>query len=130
MDGWLIAEIVVAGLVFAGFYQFAEHSAAIINAFPDDVFAILIVLGAGCLFVIRKYMRFSFGLIEILIGAAAIWNVAETAPLVIDTATRTQFLLQVAVGAYFIVRGLDNLDQSGRFKILGKARVSGSGAEG
>src|SRR5579862_3741529 len=107
MDGRLIVEIIVAGLVIAGFHQFAENSAEIINAFPDDVFAILIVLGAGCLFVIRKYMRFSFGLIEILIGSDAVWNVAETAPLVIDKATRTQFLLQVAVGAYFIVRGLD-----------------------
>ena len=123
MDGKLIAEIVVAGLIFAGFHQFGEHSSEIIHAFPDDIFAILIVLGAGGLFVIRKYMRFSFGLIEILIGTDAIWNIADTAPMVVDITTRTQFLLQVAVAAYFIVRGLDNLDQSGRFNLLRKARA-------
>jgi hypothetical protein len=123
MDSKLILEIVVAGLVFAGFHQFAEHSGGIITAFPNDLFAILILLGAVALFLIRKYLRFSFGLIEILIGADAIWNVAETAPLVTDTITRTQFLLQVAGGVYFIVRGLDNIDQSGRFHFLRKARA-------
>jgi hypothetical protein len=123
MDGKLIAEIIVAGLVFAGFHQFAEHSGGIISAVPNDLVAILILLGAGGLFAIRKYLRFGFGLIELLIGVDAIWNVAESAPLVTDGITRTQFLLQVAGGVYFIVRGLDNIDQSGRFTLGRKARA-------
>jgi hypothetical protein len=40
---------------------------------------------------------------------------------VIDAATRTQFVVQVAAGIYFIIRGLDNLDQSGAVARLRKA---------
>ena len=121
MDRKLIVEIAVAVLVFALFHQFAEHSAGIIAASPNDIIAIAIVLGAIGLFAIRKYLRCAFGLIEILIGADAVWNVADRAPLVTDSATRTQFVLQVAIAAYFIVRGLDNIDQSGRFGFARKA---------
>jgi hypothetical protein len=112
MDVKLIGEIIVAGLVFAGLHQFAEHSAAIMGVLPNEVFALLLFIGAIALFAIRKFLRASFGLVEILIGVDALWNVPNTAPLVIDATTRTQFLIQVAAGIYFIIRGLDNVDQS------------------
>ncbi len=108
-----IAEIILAGLVFAGVHLFAEHSAALIGAFPSEVFALLLFIGALALFAIRKFLRPSFGLIEIMLGMDALWNVPDTAPMVIDAATRAQFVVQVAAGIYFIVRGLDNLDQAG-----------------
>ena len=56
--------MVVAGLVFAGFHQFAEHSTAIIGALPNEVFALLLVIGAIALFAIRKFLRASFGLVD------------------------------------------------------------------
>ncbi len=121
MNGKFIVEIIIAGLIFAGFHQFAEHSATIMTLFPDDLFAMLIVLGAIGLYLVRRFFRLSFGLIEVLIGIDAIWNVTETAPEVTDAVSRTQFLLQVAVAAYFIVRGLDNLDQSHVLKAWRKA---------
>jgi len=113
MAGKLIGEIVIAGLVFAGFHQFAEHSAALIGIFPNQILASLLVLAAVALFAIRKFFRLSFGLIEIMIGIDALWNIPDNAPVVVDSATRTQFLLQIAVGLYLIVRGLDNGDQAG-----------------
>lgn len=122
MSGRLAIEIVIAILVFLSLDRFAEHSAGIIAAMPDELLALMIFIGACCLFAIRKYLRFAFGLIEILIGAAAIWHVAEAAPLVVDGVTRTQFLLQVAGGAYFIVRGLDNIDQSRRLVAWRRSR--------
>jgi hypothetical protein len=118
----LVIEIIVAGLVFAGLHQFAEHSASFIAGTPNALLAILIFIGACGLFAIRKYLRFGFGLVEILIGGDAIWTVVEAAPRVVDSTTRTQFLLQVAGGAYFVVRGLDNIDQSRRLVAWLRAR--------
>lgn len=122
MDKKLIGELILAALVFAGFHQFAEHSAAIMGVFPNEVFASMLLTGAIALFAIRKFMRLSFGLVEIAIGLDALWNVPDSAPLVIDGITRTQFLLQIAAGIYLIVRGLDNVDQSGLFRRLRQVR--------
>src|SRR5579863_7073893 len=98
MDRRLIGEIVVAGFVFVGLHQFAEHSAAIIGLFPNDVFALLLLAVAIGLFMLRKFLRASFGLIEIALGMDALWNIQAAAPQVVDAVTRTQFLVQVAGG--------------------------------
>jgi len=123
MDRKLIGELLIAALAVAGFHQFAEHSAAIMGVFPNEVFAFFLMAAALILFAIRKFMRPSFGLVEIAIGIDALWNVPDTAPVVIDGITRTQFLLQIAAGIYLIVRGLDNLDQSGWLGGWRKARL-------
>ena len=120
MDRKLIGELVVAGLVFAGLHLLAEYSTAIMNILPNGSFALLLVCGAIILYAIRKFFRCGFGLIEIMIGIDALWNVPATAPAVVDAATRTQFVMQSAIGLYLIVRGLDNLDQSGLFMRLRK----------
>lgn len=120
MDRRLIGELVVAGLVFTSLHLLAEHSATLMSVFPDDVFALLLVVSAVGLYAIRKFFRCGFGLIEIMIGIDALWNVPATAPTVVDAATRTQFVMQSAIGLYLIVRGLDNLDQSGLFARLRK----------
>jgi hypothetical protein len=119
----LIGEIIIGGIVFAGLHQFAEHSAALMGVFPNEVFALLLFIGAIALFALRKFLRGSFGLIEIMIGMDALWNVPDTAPLVIDAITRTQFLVQVAAGVYFIIRGFENVDQSGVLARLRQAWV-------
>ena len=124
MAGKWIGELIVAGLVFAGLHLLAEHSTAVLQILPSGIFALLMVLGAVLLYAIRKYFRCGFGLIEIMIGIDALWNVPATAPIVVDAATRTQFVMQSAIGLYLIVRGLDNLDQSGVLAGLRKARTS------
>ena len=123
MGSKLIVELIVAALVFTGLPLLAEHSAALLPILPDGIFALLLTLGAILLYTIRKYFRCGFGLIEIMIGIDALWNVPATAPIVVDAATRTQFVMQSAIGLYLIVRGLDNLDQSGIFARLRKARA-------
>jgi hypothetical protein len=123
MGAKLIFELIVATLVFAGLHLLAEHSAVLLQALPDGIFALLMTLGAILLYAIRKYLRCGFGLIEIMIGIDALWNVPATAPVVVDATTRTQFVMQSAIGLYLIVRGLDNLDQSGVFARLRKARA-------
>lgn len=121
MGAKLIVELIVAALVFAGLHLLAEHSAALLYPLHDGIFALLMTLGAILLFAIRKYFRCAFGLIEILIGIDAFWNLPATAPIVVDATTRTQFVMQSAIGLYLVVRGLDNLDQSGIFARLRKA---------
>ena len=123
MGGKWIGELVVAGLVFTGLHLLAQYSAAVMNVLPDGIFTLLLVLGAVMLYAIRKYFRCGFGLIEIMIGIDALWNVPATAPIVVDGATRTQFVMQSAIGLYLIVRGLDNLDQSGVLAGLRRART-------
>ena len=123
MNVKVIAEIIIAGLLFLGCHQFAEHSAAIIGVFPNEVVALSLLIGAIALFALRKFLRASFGLFEILIGMDALWNLPDTVPLVTDAATRTQFLILVAAGIYFIIRGLDNVDQSGHLKLSWRARA-------
>ena len=123
MDRQLIGEIIIAGMVFASLHLLAEHSAALLPTLPAGIFALLMSLGAILLYAIRKYFRCGFGLIEIMIGIDALWNVPATAPVVVDATTRTQFVMQSAIGLYLIVRGLDNLDQSGVFARLRKARA-------
>jgi hypothetical protein len=114
MDRKLIGELAIAALVMVCFHQFAEHSGVIMGVFSNEVFA---------LFAIRKFMKASFGLVELAVGVDALWNVPDTAPLVIDGITRTQFLLQIAAGLYLIIRGLDNIDQSGFLGRWRKARI-------
>ena len=123
MDRKLFGDLIVAGLVFTGLHQLAEHSAALMSIFPDDVFALLLVVAAVGLYAIRKFFRCGFGLIEIMIGIDVLWNEPATAPIVIDATTRTQFVMQTAIGLYLIVRGLDNIDQSGVLAGLRKARA-------
>jgi hypothetical protein len=123
MDRKLIGELVIAALVIVGFHQFAEHSGAIMGVFSNEVFALFLVTAAVALFAIRKFMKASFGLVELAVGVDALWNVPDTAPLVIDGITRTQFLLQIAAGLYLIIRGLDNIDQSGFLGRWRKARI-------
>ena len=50
MDRKLIGELVIAALVVAGFHQFAEHSAAIMGVFPNEVFALFLVMAALLLY--------------------------------------------------------------------------------
>lgn len=123
MGGKWIGELIVAGFVFAGLHLLAEHSTALLQILPDGIFALLMFLGAILLYAIRKYFRCGFGLIEIMIGIDVLWNEPATAPIVIDATTRTQFVMQTAIGLYLIVRGLDNIDQSGVLADLRKARA-------
>jgi hypothetical protein len=83
--------------------------------------AVLIMVGAlvvaALLYLLRKYCRASYGLVELSIGIILVYTTVDNAPPVIDDTMVNLIVVQIAAGIYIIIRSFDNLAQSGFFGV-------------
>jgi hypothetical protein len=64
------------------------------------------------LYTMRRFFRYGYGFLEVLIGFFVIFGTMERAPQIVDEPATDLILVQIAAGIYIIIRGFDNLTQS------------------
>ena len=99
---------IVFGVVLA---RYAAIGALLIIETGSPFVAILFVVVALLLYGMRTRFPFAYGVVEVIVGIAAIVSVLPRQPP-IETLVVYAELLSVSGGIYVIVRGLDNMNKA------------------
>lgn len=107
---------VVLGAILATLLAFAAlHLAWLATHIGQFTFIILVLALSYGFYLIRSFFRMAYGTVEIVIGMLAIDGAMHRAPEIVEDATASLLLIQMAAGIYIIIRGFDNYAQSPPF---------------
>jgi hypothetical protein len=73
---------------------------------------VLVIAIAFGLYVLRKYLRFSYAIVELFAGVWVILLAANNLPQDVPLHIHDAILVQLCAGLYVIIRAFDNISQS------------------